>query len=226
MAQSARALPIGAVASSRTDALAHLFLLLSRAFSYPSKEEAAYLSSRTFMYDAFSLLELANIEDDHCVQSSLSFCNGAALDADFRAHSLRLEQTRLFMSMPRLIPLEGTKWVKSGGSLAARQSERFAVEAVYRELGLRVRKGSPVPADHIVSELDYAAYVTAAEFQAWQGSDAASAHEWKRLRDEFIDLHLADLAFGLADAIQEKSHNVFLRGHACMLAAVVRSCMP
>ena len=82
------------------------------------------------------------------------------------------------------------------------------------------------PADHLVSELDYAAYVTAAESQAWKGDDAANAREWKLLRDGFIKEHLHYCAFGVADAVLDATSNEHVRLHALLLKAVVGACMP
>ena len=116
--------------------------------------------------------------------------------------------------------------MQRGGSLAARQSERTVVDTLFRELGLKLQAGKREPADHIVCELDYAAYVTAAEFQAWKGEDAASAHDWIILRDAFMSEHLADTAFGVARAVAQESQNAHLLFHAALLEATVQSCLP
>ena len=221
-----RTLSLEAQATSRTDALAYLFLLLAHAFSYPSFEQAKWLTSQQFLLRAIDLSELVGLESDTLFEAALRFNEAAAQDAEKRAHDLRVEHTRLFYSMPRLVPLLGTRWVQSGGSLAARQSERVVVDALFRELGLKLQTGKFEPADHIVCELDYAAYVTAAEYQAWKGEDAASAHDWISLRNTFMSEHLADTAFGIAQAIDETSTNVSLLFHAALLEAVVQSCVP
>ena len=224
--QKSRTLPLANVATSRTDALAHLFLLLARAFSYPTDEQAKWLTSQSFLLHAIDLAELVGLEGDELVNSAVRFSNAAALDDESRSHNLRVEHTRLFYAMPRLVPLVGTRWVQRGGSLAARQSERAVVDALFRELGLKLQAGKREPADHIVCELDYAAYVTAAEFQAWKGEDAASAHDWIILRDTFMTEHLADTAFGVARAVAKESHNAHLLFHAALLEATVQSCLP
>ncbi|MBQ9021002.1 MAG: molecular chaperone TorD family protein [Eggerthellaceae bacterium] len=224
--EHARTLSLDAQATSRTDALAHLFLLLAHAFSYPTHERARWLTSQSFLLQAIDLSELVALESDSLFDAALRFNDAAMQDAESRAHSLRVEHTRLFYSMPRIIPLVGTRWVQSGGSLAARQSERAVVDALFRDLGLRVQQGKHEPADHIVCELDYAAYVTAAEYQAWKGQDAASAHDWISLRNSFVNMHLADTAFGIAQAISKASTNAHLLFHAALLEAVVESCLP
>ena len=221
-----RTLPLTGVATSRTDALAHLFLLLARAFSYPTLEQAEWLTSQGFLLHAIDLAELVGLEGEELLNAAVRFSNAAALDAESRSHELRVEHTRLFYAMPRLVPLVGTRWVQRGGSLAARQSERAVVDALFRDLGLKLQTGKREPADHIVCELDYAAYVTAAEFQAWKGEDAASAHDWIILRDTFMVEHLADTAFGIARAIAEESQNPHLLFHAALLEATVQSCLP
>lgn len=207
---------------SRTDAIAVLFRILSHAFSYPSIEQATWRTSLAFFRRTQELLSVA------CSGSSPLEWDMDALDADAedRAHALRVEHTRLFVVSPRVVPLVGTRWVTQPASLAERQSERARVQRIYNQLGLCNRAGVTEPADHIVSELDYASYVTAAESQAWQGEDAASASEWKLLRDVFINRHLYDLALGVAEGIAQHSQNPHLCAHAQLLTAVVQTCVP
>lgn len=216
--------PQGNPLAVRAASLSALFCTLAWAFSYPDREQAREWTSAAFCEECVGLARDAAVGTDALARFALRFDEAARLDGESRARQLRVEHTRLFVTPPRLVPLEGSHWVQHRTLLSRKKGEAFAVKQVYRELGLVNRAEVKDAADHLVSELDFCAYVASAEAGAWEGDDAASAREWKLLRDEFAKDHFGELAFSVAGEVLRLSDNPFLRFDAGLLQAVAASC--
>lgn len=206
----------------RAQAYTCLFCALAWLFSYPSQEEATEFSNPAFFDSCWNLATLLGITDDALAQVQQDILDRPeslqAASADLRA-----EHTRLFISYPKKLSLEGSHWKGHRTQTALLTGERHAVDLEYRTLGLKRKENSKEPVDHVVSELDFLAYLCDAEAQAWHGNDTASAQEWMTTRKRFIAVHLRDMATGLADGIDELSSNAVVRFSGALLRVTVCS---
>lgn len=209
--------------SQRVAALSYLLGSLAWLFSYPDKEQASVVTSSEFLIQCKRVLHEAELKEV-AFEELFSRCEfESQFEESQRARIVRIEYTRLFITPPRLIRMEGSYWVQNRTLLSRKKGEKFAVGQVYGQLGLTSRSGSSDPSDHIVSELDFASYVAAAEARAWEGGDAVNAREWKCVRDDFVRDHLGELALGVASEVQRLSKNVFMLFYADLLRVAVSS---
>lgn len=211
--------PLARQAAARSS----VFETLAWLFSYPSREQARESTSEGFLARMARTLEDAALGDT-VARPLFVVCEKEALQAEEqRVDRLRIEYTRLFVTPPRLVRMEGSHWVKRRTPLSRSKGEGFAVAQAYRELGLARKPEAKDPADHIVSELDYVSYVAAAEARAWEGGDAASAHEWRQLAESFLACHVSELATGVSSEVLRLSNNPFMRLYAGLLHDAVAS---
>ncbi|VEG99587.1 Uncharacterized component of anaerobic dehydrogenases [Slackia heliotrinireducens] len=203
-------------------AMAKLCSLLARVFSYPDRIEAQAYTSVEFLDICEGFVSEAGfparIADDVCERFA-EMSN--RMDSEERGKALRVEYTQLFTLPPRPISLVGSKWVHNRTLASERKGERFAVDEVYRELGLRNKPTVRDPADHLVSELDFMHYILRAEARAWDNDDLVMARDWRQLRDDFLEYHLYELALGVAHAIDRMSSNAHMRYYAALLRLVI-----
>lgn len=189
-APSVAATPLGATASNRPSALAALYALLARLFSYPERRQAEDHTSIELLRQVRELLEGLGPRESLPVDVAMRFEAWAAKSPTARGRDLRAEFTRLFYGYPRLVPLTGSRWVTQGRTeFSLAHGERAAVGLEYRKLGLKNRPGNGDPFDALVSELDFLSYVTSLEARAFEGGDAGSAREWELLRLDFCAHH-------------------------------------
>ena len=220
-APSVAATPLGATASNRPSALAALYALLARLFSYPERRQAEDHTSIELLRQVRELLEGLGPREGLPVDVAVRFEAWAAKSPTARGRDLRAEFTRLFYGYPRLVPLTGSRWVTQGRTeFSLAHGERAAVGLEYRKLGLKNRPGNGDPFDALVSELDFLSYVTSLEARAFEGGDAGSAREWELLRLDFCAHHFGELASGVARAITQHSDNAFLALYAWLLDLV------
>lgn len=220
-APSVAATPLGATASNRPSALAALYALLARLFSYPERRQAEDHTSIELLRQVRELLEGLGPRESLPVDVAMRFEAWAAKSPTARGRDLRAEFTRLFYGYPRLVPLTGSRWVTQGRTeFSLAHGERAAVGLEYRKLGLKNRPGNGDPFDALVSELDFLSYVTSLEARAFEGGDAGSAREWELLRLDFCAHHFGELASGVARAITQHSDNAFLALYAWLLDLV------
>ncbi len=213
--------PVRLGAASRPSALAALYALLARLFSYPEHRQAEEHTSLELLDRVRGLLAGLGLGEGLPVDLATRFETWAAASPTTRARDLRAEFTRLFYSYPRLVSLVGSRWVVQGRTEFSRaHGERAAVGLEYRKLGLKNRPGNHDPFDALVSELDFLSYVTSLEARAFEGGDAGSAREWERLRLDFCTHHFGELARGVARAITQHSDNAFLALYAWLLDLV------
>lgn len=213
--------PVRLGAASRPSALAALYALLARLFSYPEHRQAEEHTSLELLDRVRGLLAGLGLGEGLPVDLATRFETWAAASPTTRARDLRAEFTRLFYGYPRLVSLVGSRWVVQGRTEFSRaHGERAAVGLEYRKLGLKNRPGNHDPFDALVSELDFLSYVTSLEARAFEGGDAGSAREWERLRLDFCTHHFGELARGVARAITQHSDNAFLALYAWLLDLV------
>lgn len=85
-----------------------------------------------------------------------------------------------------------------------------------------VRKaGSTLPCDHVACELDFVAFLAAAEAQALEEGRMSLACELKQTRERFVRDHLRDLAIGVSTEVQRLSSNPHLLFFARLLRAFI-----
>ncbi len=204
--------------SLKVSSLASLFSILAFFFAYPSKEQIESLSPEQLIDECKKLILASNSS----FQGTFTKLKKDMLQNDRRGNSFfRAEYTRLFITPPTQISLKGSSWVKTRTQLSRAKGEAYAVSQIYRDIGLRNKAGTKDPYDHLVSELDYMSYVANAEVMAWNGGDAGSAYEWRKLGDVFMRQHFAELALGVSSQIECLSNNALMRLCGLMLGAVV-----
>jgi len=206
----------------RVSAAARLFQLASWQFSYLDIKHAELFTSEESLESYRALCGAASqgrpFMADECktLESAL-----VGYPLEERIVDLRQEYTRLFIAPPILIPLVGSKWVKNKTLIAQKKGEAFAVGQYYRDLGLVNQSSVRDPDDHLISELDFISYVACAEAGAWCENDAASALEWRDLKEEFLDNHLNEFACNISRAIQHETNNPFIIFAARLLSGLV-----
>lgn len=101
-APSVAATPLGATASNRPSALAALYALLARLFSYPERRQAEDHTSIELLRQVRELLEGLGPREGLPVDVAVRFEAWAAKSPTARGRDLRAEFTRLFYGYPRL----------------------------------------------------------------------------------------------------------------------------
>ncbi len=202
----------------RVSAVARLFQLMSWQFSYLDIKHAELFTSEEAV-ESYRVLCDAASQGRPFMADECSILKNVLIGylPEKRVADLRQEYTRLFIAPPILIPLAGSKWVKNKTLIAQKKGESFAVGQYYRDLGLVNQETVRDTYDQLTSELDFVSYVAYAEASAWRENDAASALEWRDLKEEFIDNHLAEFAHNVSYAIQNETDNAFMMFAAHML---------
>lgn len=206
--------------SLRVAACVSLFRLLAWVFSYPSKTEAEEIVSKEFFDLCTQLIDEAGLEQMMLSDASRVFADSFDKKTSLNIKDYRIEFTRLFISPPPRISLEGYTWIKNRSDVSKRHGEKFAVSQDYRQLGLKMKADAKDPYDHLTSELDYMSYVANAEAQAWDAGDIASAREWRALGRSFMQDHLVDMAKGVSAETMRLSENVVIRFCAALLFTI------
>lgn len=206
----------------RVSAATRLFQLTAWEFSYLDIENATSFTSDDTLAYVRSLLDAVSGGRPLLVRE----CDALAASLvdyppDRRVAELRQEYTRLFITPPIRISLNGAAWVKDRTLISRKKGEAFAVSQYYRDQGLVSQASAHARPDSLVSELDFVSYVTAAEAEAWQVNDSASACAWRDLRSEFLSKHLDEFARGVSAAIERESENPFFLFWARMLVVLV-----
>jgi len=206
----------------RVSAAARLFGLAAWEFSYLDIEDARNFTSDDTLAYVRSLLDAVSGGRPLLVRECDALAAALAdYPPDRRVAELRQEHTRLFITPPIRISLNGAAWVKDRTLMSRKKGEAFAVIQYYRDQGLVSQSSAHVRPDSLVSELDFVSYVTAAEAEAWQVNDSASACAWRDLRGEFLSKHLDELARGVSAALERETENPFFLFWARMLVVLV-----
>ncbi|MEZ5169296.1 MAG: molecular chaperone TorD family protein [Acidimicrobiia bacterium] len=106
------------------------------------------------------------------------------------------------------------------GSEIFRQTEVMAdVAGFYRAHGLKVGGRERERPDHIVTELEFMAFMATKEAYALQHLDEASVEECRRTQDHFLADHLGCWAPGFARRVAVMAQDAVFRAHARALEA-------
>lgn len=103
---------------------------------------------------------------------------------------LATEYAALFIIAGGIPPYES---VRLKGMLC--QEPEAKVRAFYKRCGLTIKDDNKIFSDHIGMELEFMAYLSGKEAEAWGKGDEKSASAWNNLQKEFFAEHLDKWAF-------------------------------
>lgn len=201
-----------------------------RAYELENLKQAVALAGRLMSYPSIHEAELriseAGIAELNETISRVT-SDGSQIDVSLTTkenpESIRQEYTRLFFGVPPMIPLTGESWVTHKNEFALSHGERASVALEFRRRGLKNKPGKNLPADNLVSELDFLWYIISQEQGSLSQGDVLNAREWEKIRHTFYDEHFREFAYGVAEAILHTSVNYYLEVLGRLLNSIAQS---
>jgi TorA maturation chaperone TorD len=216
---------MGDMTWERAADLSDFYQLMAAAFRYPDRELAEGIYAGTFAADAADCLKGLGVlpadADAVCGQVTRDAVSGAGSPEELY-EQMRVAYTDLF-----LVPRKEKVFLYESRFCYPEDADpkdysmfvspcALHAEQVYREAGVRVKKGRQEPADHMATELEFAAWLYRKAAEALARDEKQEAGDRLRKADDFERKHLARWYEKFLQAVSEKTGQEIYRSLAVL----------
>ena len=201
-------------------ARALVYRFLSLGFSFPEGEALAALQDEA-AWPTLSRV-VAPIPECQVALAEMKDTAEAVSTTEQSLKALQVEYTRLFINAVPRVPAPPYESVYLGqGRVMGEPASR--VLAAYREAGLAPSQGWREPPDHVVVELEFAAYLLERQAEALAAGEAEKATWWGERAQAFLEAHLWRWLPMLAERVRASARHPFYDSLAALSGAWVAS---